>query len=37
VVRTGGGGPGIGSLEDALVVVALIVIVALVWFWKVAD
>jgi hypothetical protein len=36
VVKSGGG-PGIGSLEDALVVVAILVTVAAVWFWKLAD
>jgi hypothetical protein len=37
VVSSAGGGPNIGSPEQALVVIALLAIAALIWFWKFAD
>jgi hypothetical protein len=37
VVSSGGGGPNINSPEQALLAIAVIAIVAIIWFWKFAD
>jgi hypothetical protein len=37
VVSSGGGGPSINSPEQALIVIALLAIAAVIWFWKFAD
>jgi hypothetical protein len=37
MVRTGGGGPRIGSPEEALVFALVLVVAVVLWFWKVAD
>jgi hypothetical protein len=37
VVSSAGGGPDIGSPEQAVIAIALLAIAALVWFWKFAD
>jgi hypothetical protein len=36
VVSTGGG-PDIGSPEQALIAIVLLAIAAVIWFWKFAD
>jgi hypothetical protein len=37
VVSSGGGGPSISSPEQAVLALAIIAIIAIVWFWKFAD
>jgi hypothetical protein len=37
MVRTGGGGPGIDSPEQAIVAVLILLVVAAVWWWRSSD